>query len=99
MVDCLRVFIIVCVCVCRGDTVREVMLAGKAELYYTLKGKMFNCNGNGQCGTCKIELIGGKVTARTDAENKALKGQPATYRLACQTCVDGDITVRNKPDA
>jgi ferredoxin len=99
VVDCLRVFIIVCVCVCRGDTVREVMLAGKAELYYTMKGKIWNCNGNGQCGTCKIELIGGKVTARTDAENKALKGQPATYRLACQTCVDGDITVRNKPDA
>merc|ERR1712216_434943 len=68
----------------RGDTVREVMLNGKAELYYTMKGKLFNCNGNGQCGTCKVEL---------------LSGAPASFRLACQTAVDGDVTVRNKPDA
>jgi hypothetical protein len=24
--------------ICSGDTVREVMINGKAELYYTLKG-------------------------------------------------------------
>ena len=83
----------------RGDTVREVMLNGKAELYYTMKGKLFNCNGNGQCGTCKVELLSGAVTPRTDAENKLLNGAPASFRLACQTAVDGDVTVRNKPDA
>jgi hypothetical protein len=27
-----------CVCICSGDTVREVMINGNAELYYTLKG-------------------------------------------------------------
>ena len=86
-------------CRTRGDTVREVMLNGKAELYYTMKGKLFNCNGNGQCGTCKVELISGAVTPRTDAENKLLNGAPASFRLACQTAVDGDVTVRNKPDA
>lgn len=75
------------------------MLEGKQELYYTMKGKLWNCNGNGQCGTCKVELISGKVTPRTAAEEKALAGAPATYRLACQTAVDGDVVVRNKPDA
>jgi len=83
-----------------GDTVREVMINGNAELYYTLKGKVWNCNGNGQCGTCKVELISGSVTPRTAAESKLLAKDPASFRLACQTAVQkGDVTVRNKPDA
>lgn len=28
-------------------------------------GKLLNCNGNGQCGTCKVEVKSGQVTPRT----------------------------------
>ncbi len=62
-------------------------------------GKLWNCNGYGQCGTCKVELLSGPTTPRTDAENKLLAKDPASFRLACQTCVLGQVTVRNKPDA
>jgi ferredoxin len=30
------------------------MLRNKVELYYTMKGKVFNCGGGGNCGTCKV---------------------------------------------
>lgn len=83
----------------RGEVLRTAMQIGQAEVYYTMKGKLWNCNGNGQCGTCKVDLVSGRVTPRTAAEDKLLNGCPPTYRLACQTAVEGDVVVRNKPDA
>jgi ferredoxin len=73
------------------------MLNAKGFLPRT--GKFWNCNGGGNCGTCKVELISGSVTPKTDAEKKLLAKDPSSFRLACQTCVMGPVTVRNKPDA
>ncbi|QIR39886.1 (2Fe-2S)-binding protein [Tolypothrix sp. PCC 7910] len=66
---------------------------------YTLFGKMTNCGGYGQCGTCIVEIVEGidNLSPRTDVENRKLKKKPANYRLACQTLVNGPVSVVTKP--
>jgi ferredoxin len=38
-----------------GDILRDVMLEQKVDLYTTW-GKIWTCGGNGQCGTCVVEV-------------------------------------------
>lgn len=66
---------------------------------YTLMGKMMNCGGYGQCGTCIVEIVEGaeNLSPRTDVENRKLKKKPDSYRLACQTLVQGSVSVKTKP--
>jgi ferredoxin len=66
---------------------------------YTLMGKMMNCGGYGQCGTCVVEVVEGmeNLSERTAVEQRRFKNKPDTYRLACQTQVYGPVTVRTKP--
>lgn len=88
---------------------REVIAADDANLrlkalengidIYTLMGKMMNCGGYGQCGTCIVEIVEGaeNLSPRTDVENRKLKKKPDSYRLACQTLVQGSVSVKTKP--
>lgn len=88
---------------------REVIAADGANLrlkavengidLYTLMGKMMNCGGYGQCGTCIVEIEEGmdQLSPRTEVEQRRLKKKPDTYRLACQTLVNGPVTVKTKP--
>ncbi len=88
---------------------REVIAADGANLrlkavengidIYTLVGKMMNCGGYGQCGTCIVEIVEGieNLSPRTDFEQRKLKKKPDNYRLACQTRVNGPIKVKTKP--
>jgi ferredoxin len=66
---------------------------------YTLFGKMSNCGGYGQCGTCIVEITEGieNLSPRTDFETKKLAKKPANYRLACQATVNGAVSVVTKP--
>ncbi|BAY08674.1 2Fe-2S iron-sulfur cluster-binding protein [Calothrix sp. NIES-2098] len=66
---------------------------------YTLIGKMTNCGGYGQCGTCIVEVVEGieNLSPRTDVENRKLKKKPQNYRLACQTLVNGPVSIVTKP--
>ncbi|MBW4687547.1 2Fe-2S iron-sulfur cluster binding domain-containing protein [Nostoc sp. B(2019)] len=66
---------------------------------YTLIGKMTNCGGYGQCGTCIVEIVEGleNLSPRTDVENRKFKKKPENYRLACQTLVNGSVSVVTKP--
>jgi ferredoxin len=66
---------------------------------YTLMGKMTNCGGYGQCGTCVVEVTEGMeyLSPRTEAENRKLKKRPENYRLACQALVNGPVSVVTKP--
>ncbi len=87
---------------------REVVAADGANLrlqalqnnvdIYTFKGKMFNCGGYGQCGTCIVEVVEGmeNISPRTSVEDKKLKKKPH-YRLACQALVNGPVSVVTKP--
>lgn len=88
---------------------KEVVAASGANLrlralengidLYTFMGKMMNCGGYGQCGTCVIEVVEGmeNLSPRTDVENRKLKKKPENYRLACQTLVNGPVAVNTKP--
>ncbi|AFY46286.1 ferredoxin [Nostoc sp. PCC 7524] len=66
---------------------------------YKFFGKLTNCGGYGQCGTCVVEIVEGveNLSTPTDVENRMLKKKPANYRLACQTLVNGPVSVVTKP--
>ena len=88
---------------------REIIAADGANLrfkamengidLYTFLGKMTNCGGYGQCGTCVVEIVEGieNVSPRTKVEERKLRKRPENCRLACQTMVNGPITVQTKP--
>ncbi|NEQ96284.1 MAG: (2Fe-2S)-binding protein [Cyanothece sp. SIO2G6] len=82
----------------QGANLRFKAIENGIDLY-TFTGKMMNCGGYGQCGTCLVEIVEGdrNLSPRTVSEEKRLKKRPSTYRLACQTMVNGPITVRTKP--
>ncbi|NJK46916.1 (2Fe-2S)-binding protein [Candidatus Gracilibacteria bacterium] len=81
-----------------GANLREKALQNKIDIY-TFKGKLTNCGGYGQCGTCIVEIVEGEenLSPRTDFEQRKLKKKPDNYRLACQTLVNGPIKVKTKP--
>jgi ferredoxin len=81
-----------------GANLRQKALENGIDLY-TLKGKLMNCGGAGQCGTCVVNIVEGadQLSPRTDFENRKLKRRPETCRLACQTLVNGSVLVETKP--
>lgn len=81
-----------------GENLREISLANNIEIYKPLR-KLLCCNGNGDCGTCIIDIAAGEenLSDRTPAEQRFLVRKAKTYRLACQTLVYGNITVRTRP--
>jgi ferredoxin len=81
-----------------GANLRFKALENRIDLY-TFSGKMMNCGGYGQCGTCIVEIVEGSenLSPRTDFESRKLKKKPENYRLACQTLVNGPVSVKTKP--
>lgn len=81
-----------------GANLRQKALENGIDIY-TFKGKMMNCGGYGQCGLCIVEVEEGmeNLSPRTEVENRKLRKKPATYRLACQTLVNGSVSVKTKP--
>lgn len=81
-----------------GANLRLKALENSIDLY-TFMGKMMNCGGYGQCGTCVVEIIEGaeNLSPRTAVEEQKLGKKPASYRLACQTMVNGLVSVVTKP--
>lgn len=86
-----------------GDQLRAVLMANKVDLYTTW-GKVWQCGGVGNCGTCIVEVQQGSelLSERTRVEEKKLNNKPANWRLACQTLVgdgenSGSITIGTKP--
>ncbi|HEY9828038.1 MAG TPA: 2Fe-2S iron-sulfur cluster-binding protein [Stenomitos sp.] len=86
------------VVVAPGANLRQKALENGVDIY-TLKGKLMNCGGYGQCGTCVVNIVDGSenLSPRTDFENRKLKRKPDTYRLACQALVNGPVSVETKP--
>jgi ferredoxin len=81
-----------------NSNLRQKALENKIDLY-KFTGKLMNCGGYGQCGTCIVEVVEGmeNLSPRTDVENRKLKRKPDSYRLSCQTLVNGDVSIRTKP--
>ncbi len=81
-----------------GANLREKALQNRVDIY-TWKGKLTNCGGYGQCATCIVEIVEGmeNLSPKTDFEKRRLKKKPDSYRLACQTLVNGSVSVKTKP--
>ena len=81
-----------------GANLRLKAMENSVDIY-SFWGKMMNCGGYGQCGTCIVEIVEGmeNLSPRTEVENRKLKKKPQNYRLACQTIVNGPISVVTKP--
>lgn len=81
-----------------GANLREKALQNKIDIY-KWRGKLTNCGGYGQCATCVVEIVEGmeNLSPKTDFEIRKLKKKPENYRLACQTLVNGPISVNTKP--
>jgi ferredoxin len=81
-----------------GANLRFKALENGIDLY-TFGGKMMNCGGYGQCGTCVVEIVEGmeNLSPRTAVEDQKLRKRGAECRLACQTLVHGAVSVVTKP--
>jgi ferredoxin len=81
-----------------GANLREKAVQNGVDIY-TFGGKLMTCGGIGQCGTCIVEIVEGleNLSPKTEFEQRRLKKKPANYRLACQTLVNGPISVQTKP--
>lgn len=84
--------------VASGANFRQKAVENQIDLY-TLKGKITNCGGIGQCATCMVEIEAGmeNLSPKSEFEERKLKRKPENYRLACQTMVHGPVTVKTKP--
>jgi len=75
----------------RDSTVLEAMLKAKINPIYV-------CAGNARCTTCRIHIMEGlsNCSPRNEKEREMAEklGFPPNIRLACQTRIDGDITIR-----
>lgn len=82
----------------RETNLRKALLDAKVDLY-TLGGKLRNCGGGGQCGTCLIAVEDGvyATNGRSQREERLLEDKPDTWRLACRTLIHGDCTISTKP--
>jgi ferredoxin len=81
-----------------GANLRLKAIQNNIDIYKFI-GKMTNCGGGGNCGTCIVEIVEGmeNLSERTDTEKRILKKKPENYRLACQTVVNGAVSVVTKP--
>ena len=81
-----------------GANLRFKALENGVDLY-KLVGKMMNCGGYGQCGTCVVEVVEGieNLSPKTPVEERKLRKKPEGYRLACQVMVNGPVSVNTKP--
>ena len=73
-----------------GANLRLKAMQNDIDIYKFI-GKMTNCGGNGQCGTCVVEIVEGleNLSPRTDVENRKFKKNIAnaleTIVVAAQT--------------
>jgi ferredoxin len=82
-----------------GDNLRLKAIENNVDLY-TLIGKIKCCGGYGQCSTCIVEVVQGleNLSPRTAVEERRFRKSPDSYRLACQTLVNGDASILTKPN-
>lgn len=82
-----------------GANLRTLLLEADVDLYNGPAATV-NCRGLGTCGTCAV-AVDGPTSDPTAIERARLSVPPhdgdSGLRLACQTSVEGDCTVRKYP--
>eukprot|EP01041_Mallomonas_annulata_P004426 gene4426-8814_t len=76
----------------KGQNLREVLLGANIDVY-DMKGKLTNCSGGGQCGTCVVEVTAKDWEDRPEFETRKLKKYSPNARLSCNTIVEGDADI------
>jgi ferredoxin len=88
-----------------GANLRKTLLRHGIRPYVG-KDRFLNCLGNGLCGTCRVEVVGGKgAPPISPREEAALAGLtpfyvrqiPQNVRLSCRIDISSDITVKTYP--
>jgi ferredoxin len=87
-----------------GANLRKEALQAGVSLYPGIH-KVANCHGFGTCGSCRVLITKGMENASPKGILESARlgvslayiGNENTMRLACQTKVNGDITVTTKP--
>ena len=87
-----------------GANLRQEALQAGVALYPGVH-KVLNCHGFGSCGTCRVLITKGMENCSSKGiiegarlgVSLAYIGNEETMRLACQTRVNGDITVTTCP--
>lgn len=82
-----------------GAVLRDVLLGADLSPHNG-RADTLNCAGHGTCGTCAVAITG-EVSDPGRHERLRLSTPPhdgdAGLRLACQTRVEGDVTVEKYP--
>ena len=87
-----------------GANLREFMLKVGVPPYKPID-RALNCRGHNLCGTCCVEIVGNQgASQRGQDEEATLRGNfaiarkiEADSRLACQTLIMNDMTVKTHP--
>ncbi len=102
-----------------GANLRKEAIKAGVNTHQGLNGfgaginKVLNCHGFGQCGTCRVKIVGGMENVSKVGIIEKIRfynpipdpvpcmayiGNEATMRLACQVTVHGDIEVETGPE-
>jgi len=102
-----------------GANLRKEAIKAGVNTHQGLNGfgaginKLLNCHGFGQCGTCRVKIVGGMENVNEMGVLEKMRfynpvpdpvpcmayiGNEATMRLACQVTVHGDIEVETGPE-
>lgn len=81
-----------------GALLRDVLIAAERAPYNSA-AEYTNCGGNGICGTCAVRVDGeaSEPTKRERVRRAAPPLRGKDVRLACQTRIEGDVTVLKPP--
>lgn len=88
----------------QGSNLRAEARKAGVQLYPVVN-RVINCHGFGQCGSCRVLITKGMestsekgmVERVSQTLSMSYIGNEDTMRLACQTCVEGDIEVVTQP--
>lgn len=79
-----------------GSNLRKAAIDGKIGVYSNIFTKLFNCRGNGMCGTCAVAIESENIDPPNEIEVKKLKKKlisKPNLRLACQLNVKNDLKI------
>ena len=79
-----------------GSNLREAAIDSKIGIYSNIFTKLFNCRGNGMCGTCVVKIESENLDPPNKIEEKKLKKKlvsDPSLRLACQLNVKNDLKI------
>ena len=79
-----------------GSNLRKAAIDGEIGIYSNIFTNLFNCRGNGMCGTCVVKIESENIDPPNEIEVKKLKKKlisKPNLRLACQLNVKNDLKI------